>query len=313
MRYIFGAMSVFVLLSVWGQTATATHDSGSSYKVLRWSLDGQNLMVLEEDSQGTFSTIHIYVGADPKPVLSVSPEEWEYEFTDSEDEENKEPEELVALCKKYSLTEKPIKRELSPLGDRFVGVFEKEKKSIVFLIEGETKITLKNFKRISYSPTCTQIELNVYWHSTGNQVVLAGSYVTEFGDAVVSWEPVLIRKFFTEEPKKKLSKRFIAQEFNKQGLYYYKIDQKSEKFDLESYRPVDFYRKAVEWDPEYETAIYNLACMLSVDGRSDDMIETLEKLKALGTPEALKLLKGAQSDSDFSKMIEDPEFKRLTN
>jgi tetratricopeptide (TPR) repeat protein len=72
-------------------------------------------------------------------------------------------------------------------------------------------------------------------------------------------------------------------------------------------RVIEMMKPVVEEHPQYTGLLYNLACVESLAGHTDDAIEHLRRAVD-GWPQAKEL---AREDSDFEAVREEPGFKQL--
>jgi tetratricopeptide (TPR) repeat protein len=69
----------------------------------------------------------------------------------------------------------------------------------------------------------------------------------------------------------------------------------------------DQAREAIESEPRYGAALYNLACCESLAGRTDDAVEHFRQAIELSE----RLRDYAKEDSDFDPIRDEPAFKKL--
>jgi hypothetical protein len=66
-------------------------------------------------------------------------------------------------------------------------------------------------------------------------------------------------------------------------------------------------REALEEYPGEPLIVYNLACLASLTGRTDEALDGLREAIAAGP----KLVENARDDSDFDAVRDDPRFAKL--
>ena len=73
---------------------------------------------------------------------------------------------------------------------------------------------------------------------------------------------------------------------------------------LDSFGGVD----AVRFDPAYEVAVYNAACMRALQKNASGVIEMLEHLKVIGTDSSRRRMEKIGTDSDFDPIRDNDAF-----
>lgn len=101
--------------------------------------------------------------------------------------------------------------------------------------------------------------------------------------------------------KKRAQKK--AKKLNSKGLRAYKKKRYSQAVSL--------FKQSLKQDPFYVKAKYNLACNQALLGDADSSIRTLLELQSWEDFEAQSSFQKARTDRDFSRLHNDPRFRRL--
>ena len=70
------------------------------------------------------------------------------------------------------------------------------------------------------------------------------------------------------------------------------------------------YQRAIQIDPNYALAHYNLACIYSLKNEQTQAIEWLQKAIAL---DQSTIIEQSKTDRDFDNIRQSPEFQQLIN
>ena len=316
------ALSAVLICLLAPGVASAMTDFGSEYFVLRFAADSAHVLLAECDEQCTEPCTLKVVNAQGKVIESVSlkgigPSDNQYEnycFAQSDTfqwyfDTVSAASRIKKLRSNYGFTELPKSGELSPDNSRFVFVGERKGKQMARLIEGKKAQWIgprwKDLGDDEYNTTTVAVK----WSPDGRMVVAAGKYLSKEDAPDFHWTPLYMVYAFEGSAKEKLDKHTVAEELNSQGFRYYKASKNGKDF---AHQPGIWYARALEWDPAYETAIYNRACMLALEKKRDEAFKYLRKLRNLGTKRARELLPKARKDRDFQRYYKHPKFIELT-
>lgn len=95
----------------------------------------------------------------------------------------------------------------------------------------------------------------------------------------------------------------LSRFYNGVGFRYYK--------KKEYQQALGYFQRSLYYDPSYETALYNAACMNGLTGDAKQAVHFLKKLKALDTSRARQKLRKSKTDSDFDGVRDSSEFKEF--
>ena len=90
------------------------------------------------------------------------------------------------------------------------------------------------------------------------------------------------------------------------GVWLSKGIARSDSGDYE--KAVDDIKKAMELQEDFDEALYNLACVYNNLGKKEETLEYLKKAIALNDD----YKKEAKADKDFENLVEDEEFRKIT-
>ena len=317
------AVSTLVLLSLTfaSTDASATSDFGDEYTVLRFAANSRHALLSDCCVQCTRACSLIVVdgGGTVKESVSLdgigpsSDQDDNFCFVQSEplqwyfDSVKADPT-VKKLRAKYQFSALPKVQELSPDATRFAFVGASKGRGVVSLVEGgNAKRIGASWKDQSDGELVSSIKVS--WSPDGRMAVAAGNYLSTDDAPDFHWTAYVTAAYFAKPSESKLNKRKVAVELNSQGYYYYKEASGKNYF---YHDPTPWYAKAVKWDPTYEYAIYNLACMYAVNKKRGRAFRYLAQLRQLGTKLARKLLDNASTDRDFARYYKNPRFIELT-
>ena len=313
MRIAVGAGLVTALLFVASPTRAET-DGGDYSSLLRFSADGARLLlgtcdmneddgVLEVRTEQGAVLEQLPFTHDPGrvgPSVSCSPDVFERAVVSGDFEA------LVALLKKHGLEQRPRRSGLSGDLTRYVGVEDDQDARItLFLYDAE------GYRKLKYAPVLlNDLGTNAYavtvsWAPKDRYAIVTGSRAVSEEAGERRWEPVMLR---VSQPSRRpdipVDRASLAKKLNGFGYKAYK------KGDY--LKATERYSEAVMLDPDYETAIYNLACMKALNGSKTEALEGLRKLRRMDTPLAREKLGKAPRDPDFRSIRKDSDFIGLT-
>ena len=93
----------------------------------------------------------------------------------------------------------------------------------------------------------------------------------------------------------------LSRFYNGVGFRYYKDDKYKQA--------LQYFTRSIQFDPSYETAVYNAACMNGLTGDAEQAVYYLEELKALNTGRARQKLQKSKTDSDLDGIRDSSKFK----
>ena len=298
--------------------ARATHDGGESYGLLRVAPDGSAFLAARCNLNFAGGELGVFSSSGRKLFALVIEEEREG-MTEVDTEAlcgggSERVEAYLAsptahakvrwAIQQWRLTARPVQALLAPGRSRVAFLTERKGQLQVVLVEGSRRSVLDSARLAGGCPSMRSVSGAVHWSPDGRTLIVAGSRVSSGDEMGCGWSAYLLTRHFPRPPRAPLSGRRAAEEANAEGFWYYKQEEHEEAARL--------YRLAVAFDPTYETAIYNAACMSAIAGDRAAALAGLRRLHTLATKTARKKLARAPADEDFGSLRADPEFQRLT-
>lgn len=154
----------------------------------------------------------------------------------------------------------------------------------------------------------------LYHQGNSSDQNMARSALTRLGLDVIAREQVVPDERMAEflardrspirtEPASERARQ-RARDRNRDGMQAYN------RGDYEA--AADEFVSALEADPYFDLAKYNLICQLALLGRTDDAIEHLDELSRWDSPEVAERMSRALVDEDLISLRDDPRFRIIT-